>query len=436
VAVHPSLDLVAVSIEGEEVTDPGTVQFFSVDGESLGEAIEVGSLPDMIVWTPNGEKLLVANEAEPSDDYTVDPEGSVSIITLGAGVETAGFDGVPIDAEVRIFGPDASAAQDLEPEYIAVSDDSSTAWVTLQENNAVAKLDIDNAQFEWVRSLGYKDHSAEGNGLDASNKDKAISIRSWPVLGMYQPDAVGTYVIDGQRYLITANEGDAREYTYEIDGDEIVAFSEEARVADLILDPVAFPDWEELQDKENLGRLKVTTSFPAEEGPDGYAELYSFGARSFTIWTDEGELVFDSGNEFEKILAYTYPEFFNTTDDEHKFDSRSDDKGPEPEHVVLGKIGDSTIAFVGLERMGGIMAYDVSDPQNPRFLDYVNNRNFKVDPEVDDDVTNRKVRDLGTEGLIFIPADKSPMDQSLVVASNEISGTTTIFIVVTRGIEP
>jgi DNA-binding beta-propeller fold protein YncE len=144
----------------------------------LGEAIEVGSLPDMLVWSPDGEKLLVANEAEPSDDYTVDPEGSVSIITLGSGVETAGFDGVPIDAEVRIFGPDASAAQDLGPEYIAVSDDSKTAWVTLQEKNAIAKLNIDNAQFNWVRSLGYKDHNAEGNGLDASNKDKGIDIQT------------------------------------------------------------------------------------------------------------------------------------------------------------------------------------------------------------------------------------------------------------------
>jgi hypothetical protein len=110
---------------------------------------------------------------------------------------------------------------------------------------------------------------------------------------MYQPDAIATFVIDGQRYLITANEGDAREYVYEVDGDEIVAFIDEARVADLILDPEAFPDWEELQDKKNLGRLKVTTSFPAEEGPDGYAKLYSFGARSFTIWTEYGELVFD-----------------------------------------------------------------------------------------------------------------------------------------------
>jgi len=428
VAVHPSLDLIAVSIEGEEVTDAGTVEFFSIDGESLGDAVEVGSLPDMIVWTPNGEKLLVANEGEPSDDYTIDPEGSVSIITLGAGVETAGFDGVPIDAEVRIFGPDATAAQDLEPEYIAVSDDSSTAWVTLQENNAIAKLDIDSAQFQWVRGLGYKDHSAEGNGLDASNEDDAINIVNWPVLGMYLPDAIATFTIGDQRYLVTANEGDARDYD---------AFGEEARVGKLKKKDKLAESLIPFAEDEMLGRLKVTTEFPAEPNEAGkYEVLYAFGARSFTIWTEDGELVFDSGDEFEQITAEVYPDFFNTTDDEHEFDNRSDDKGPEPEHVVVGKIGDSTIAFVGLERIGGIMAYDVSDPENPRFLDYVNNRNFKEDPEVEDDVTNRKVRDLGTEGMIFIPADESPMDQALVVVSNEISGTTTIYIVVTRGIGP
>jgi len=247
-AVHPSLDLIAVSIEGEEVTDPGTVEFYSINGDPVGEAVEVGSLPDMIVWTPNGEKLLVANEGEPSDDYTLDPEGSVSIITLGEGgvtVETARFDEtVPIDADVRIFGPNATAAQDLEPEYIAVSEDSSTTWVTLQENNAIAKLDIDSAQFEWVPGLGYKDHSAEGNALDASNKDKAINIQTWPVLGMYLPDAIATFTIGDQRYLVTANEGDAREY----DG-----FSEETRVGKLTLDETAFPNAEELQEKANLG---------------------------------------------------------------------------------------------------------------------------------------------------------------------------------------
>jgi len=182
--------------------------------------------------------------------------------------------------------------------------------------------------------------------------------------------------------------------------------------------------------------LKVTDTLGDTDEDGDYDELYCFGARSFTIWNDEGGLVFDSGEQFEQITAEVYPDFFNTTDDEHEFDNRSDDKGPEPEHVVVGKIGESTVAFVGLERIGGIMVYDVSDPENPRFLDYVNNRNFKVDPEVEDGVTNRKVGDLGTEGLIFIPADKSPMDQALVVACNEISGTTTIYIVVTRGIGP
>ena len=441
VAVHPTLDLIAVAIEGEDVTDPGTVEFFNIDGESLGDAIEVGSLPDMITWTPDGKKLLVANEAEPSDDYTVDPEGSVSIITLGSTgtLEDMVGDAVEVKAEfvafngqedelhedgIRIFGPDASVAQDLEPEYIAVSQDSKTAWVTLQENNALAVVDIDAAEVTAIVGLGYKNHRLWGNGLDASNKDGEINIANWPVRGMYQPDAIAAFTVEGKQYLITGNEGDARDY----DG-----FSEETRVGKVTLGQGLLHSYPDVDDKANLGRLKITKSPPTGKVARGngkvfYNQLYCYGGRSFSIWNAEGTQVFDSGDQFEQITAAKIPEFFNSTDDENEFDDRSDDKGPEPEHVVVGKVGESTIAFIGLERIGGIMVYDVSDPYNPRFLDYVNNRDFEADPEL--------AGDLGTEGLIFIPADKSPMDQALVVAANEVSGTTTIFIVVTKGVEP
>ena len=458
-AVHPSYGLIAVSIEGEEVTDPGTVEFYRVTGQHLG-SVFVGPLPDMIVWTPDGSKLLVANEGEPNDDYDVDPEGSVSIIMLGADkqlkkkvenatVETAGFDTVVPDADVRIFGPGATFAQDVEPEYIAVSDDSKTAWVTLQENNAIAKLDIDNAQFEWVRSLGYKDHSILGNGLDPSNKDKAIAIDTWPVYGMYIPDALAAFTVGEEQYIITANEGDSRDY----DG-----FSEEERVKDLTLDSDAFDGWEDLQDNANLGRLKVTTTMGDLDDDGDYDELYCYGGRSISIWTEEEEelvLVSDTGDQFEQITAAKFPDFFNSTDDENNFDNRSDDKGPEPEHVVVGKIGDSQVAFVGLERIGGIMAYDVSDPEKPRFLDYVNNRDFSIPIEIEvpvidpdtgepvidpdtgepetEDVLNpewQKAGDLSTEGLLFIPGSASSCP--LVVAANEVSGTVTVYEVQVR----
>ncbi|UCG48308.1 MAG: choice-of-anchor I family protein [Phycisphaerales bacterium] len=427
VAAHPRYGMVAVSVEAGDATEPGTVEFYRMTGQHLG-SVQVGALPDMIVWTPDGRKLLVANEGEPNDDYTVDPPGSVSIITLGTGpalarvvadaaVETVGFDSVAVDPGVRIFGPGATATEDLEPEYIAVSEDSKTAWVTLQENNAIAKLDIDAATFSWVRSLGYKDHSILGNGLDASNKDDAIAITTWPVRGMYLPDAIAAFTIDGQQYLITANEGDSRDY----DG-----FSEEERVKDLDLDPDAFAAWPDLADNGNLGRLKVTNTMGDLDDDGDYDELYCFGGRSFTIWTGDGVLVSDSGDQLEQIMAAKFPAYFNSTDDESAFDNRSDDKGPEPEHVTVADIGGSTVAFIGLERIGGIMVYDVSDPTGPRFLDYFNNRNFEADPET------AQAGDLSTEGLLLIPADNSPTHTPLLVAANEISGSTTIFEVQVR----
>ncbi|MHC4308891.1 MAG: choice-of-anchor I family protein [Planctomycetota bacterium] len=409
VGVHPYRELIAVAIEGDETTDRGTVEFYTLDGVLLGSLV-AGPLPDMLIWTKDGRKLLVANEGEPTNtEYEpeggefVDPNGSVSIITLGTGkplqqkiqnatVVEVGFEEFNdkkqelLDKGVRIFGPGATVAQDLEPEYI-----------TLSNGNRFA--------------VGYKNHSLEGNGLDASNKDDAINIQNWPVFGMYQPDAIDSFTIDDQLYLIIANEGDARDF-------------EEKRVAKLDLSDVfGTPlEIEELQKNENLGRLNVTKVFPATKDDEGnYTSLYSYGGRSFSILDADGNLVFDSGDEFEQITAAQLPDYFNTTDDETNPDNRSDDKGPEPEHVVVGKIYGHTIAFVGIERISGIMSYDVSNPSNPTFLDYVNNRYFEENPE------SPEAGDLGTEGLLFIPARRSPNKCPLVVAAHEISGTTTVF---------
>ena len=301
----------------------------------------------MLVPTPPYEICgLTANEGEPDDDYIIDPEGSVSIIKIKKGgaaklkqknVKTASFapfNSIKDDlvaAGVRIFGPGASVAKDLEPEFLTVDKGSKTAWVTLQENNAIAEIDIKKAKVKKIFALGTKDHSVVGNGLDASNKDDEINIAPWPVHGLYQPDSIASYQVKGVTYLVTANEGDARDY----DG-----FSEEARVKDLVLDPTAFPDAATLQLEENLGRLKTTTADGDTDGDGDFDELFSYGARSFSIWTTDGDLVFDSGDEFEATTAFKFPFDFNSTNDENdSFDNRSDDKGPEPEGVVLGEIG-------------------------------------------------------------------------------------------------
>ena len=400
--------LVAVAVADNTETERGSVAFFDADG-NFQSSVEVGALPDMLTFTPDGSKVLVANEGEPNDEYTVDPEGSISIINVETGeVTTASFEGFNEQKEaliadgVRIFGPDASVAQDLEPEYIAISTDGTTAFVTLQENNAFAVVDIASSTVTEIIPLGFKDYSLEENSLDPSDEDGGINLRTFDNLfGMYQPDAIASYEVDGQTYYITANEGDARDYDN---------FSEEVRVDDLELDPTAFPNAEELEQDEVLGRLRVTNTLGDTDGDGDLDELYSFGARSFSIWDSNGELVFDSGNELATITAELVPELFNSQGDEESFDSRSDDKGSEPEGVVTGVVDGKTYAFIGLERIGGIMVYDVSNPTDPEFVRYV-----------------RSEGDIAPEGLDFVAAEESPNGNPLLVVAYEISGSTTIY---------
>jgi hypothetical protein len=428
VAVHEGL--VAVAIEAEDKQASGVVAFYDAVNLGLINSVPVGALPDMVAFTPNGRYLLVANEGEPNDDYTVDPEGSVSIIALKHGashakVRTADFTRFNDKADklkkqgIRIFGPGASVAQDLEPEYITVSKNSRFAWVSLQEANALAMIDIRRAKVKRLLPLGTKDHSLMANALDVSNRDDMINITNWPIKGMYQPDAISSYKFRGRTYIVTANEGDSRDY----DG-----FSEEDRVGDLDLDPEAFPDAATLQENENLGRLKITTVNGDTDGDGDFDEIYSYGARSFSIRNARGKLIYDSADDFERITADLLPDYFNSNnDDNDAFDSRSDDKGPEPEGIAIGKIEDSTFAFIGLERVGGIMVYDITNPHKVEYVEYINNRDFTVPAEMDDGTTNPLAGDLGPEGITFIAEDDSPIEAPLLVVGNEVSGTTTIY---------
>lgn len=427
VAVYKNL--VAVAVESSPKQAPGSVAFYDAGSLTHIKTIAAGALPDMLTFTPNGNFLLVANEGEPNDDYTIDPEGSISVIDLRNGVLHAtatmadfrAWNGREDELRargVRIFGPGASTAQDLEPEYITVAKNSKTAWVALQEANAFAVVDIKSATVTDILPLGTKDHMLPGNEFDASDRDDMINIANWPTKGMYLPDAIASYSFRGQTHIVTANEGDSRDY----DG-----YSEEVRVKDLELDPVAFPNAADLQKNEKLGRLKTTTANGDNDGDGKFEEIYSYGARSFSIWNANGELVYDSGADFETITAAAIPADFNSNNDENaSFDSRSDDKGPEPEGIALGKIGKRTLAFIGLERVGGIMVYDISNPHKVQFLNYINNRDFSVDTQIDG-ASNPLAGDLAPEGLVFIPASKSPNGKPLLVTGNEVSGTTTLF---------
>ncbi len=277
-------------------------------------------------------------------------------------------------------------------------------------------VDIATGTANSIIALGVKDHSLDGNGLDASNRDDTINIATYPVLGYFLPDAITSVSIGGKDYILSANEGDSRDY----DG-----YSEETRVADLVLDPVAFPNATNLQEDAKLGRLKTTIANGDTDGDGDHDVIYSYGARSFSIWdASDGSLVWDSGDDFEQKLAERIPEQFNSNnDDNDSFDSRSDDKGPEPEAITVANYDGRVYALIGLERVGGIMVYDISDPAVPVFVEYVANRNYDVDAD------SEEAGDLGVEDIEWISAEDSPNGSPLVVTANEVSGTISIWSV-------
>lgn len=433
--------IVAVAVENNVKTDPGSVILFNSDSDFSSpvapeQTLEVGSLPDAVTFTPDGTKILVSNEGEPNDDYSIDPEGSVSIIDVSNGIANATVTQVNFNAfddrleelrasGVRIFGPGATVSQDLEPEWITVSSDSKTGYASLQENNAIAIIDIDNAIITDIKPLGFKDHSLPGNGLDPSDRDDGINIANWPVFGVLTPDTIASYEVNGSQFILTANEGDARDYE---------TFSEEERISDIVLDPTVFPNASELQQDSQLGRLTITNTLGDTDGDGDFDELYAFGGRSFSVFDEDLNLVFDSGDQFEQIIAQHIAvgalplDAFNANNDENgSFESRSDNKGPEPEGIAIGEIDGNPYAFISLERIGGVMVYEISNPSSPQFIQYINNRDFGVDVQLADGSLNPAVNDLGAEGLIFIDAEDSPNDKPLLVVANEVSGSTSIF---------
>jgi hypothetical protein len=393
----------AVAVEADPKQNPGKILVFNTVDNTILNQFTVGALPDMVTFTNDGNLIISANEGEPNDDYTNDPEGTISIIDLtDTSVITLDFSSFNSQESAlenqgfRVFGPNANLAQDVEPEYVAISSDSNTAWVSLQENNGIAEINLVTKTITNIYPLGYKDYSIAGNAIDASDRDGVKELKNWPVYGMFQPDAIVTVSINGIDYIISANEGDARDY----DG-----FSEEERVDDLVLDETAFPVSEDYQNEINIGRLKTTTTLGDTDNDGDYDVVYSYGARSFSIWSTNGSLVYDSGNSIATETLNATPDRFN--DD----DGRSDDKGAEPESVEVLNIGNERyILFVGLERNDQVLVYDITNPMAPQFLNLLSHTG-----------------DEGPEGLLAINAEDSPSGKALLVVSNEDSGTVTIY---------
>jgi hypothetical protein len=418
VAIHG--DLVAIVCQPPDKRQRGTLELLTPEGVSITK-VEVGFGPDMVCFTPDGKRLLVANEGEATQDGAFDPEGSIGVVDLAAGVDKPvyrelgfkPFEGdrpALVKAGLHCVSPRASLAQDLEPEYIAVSPDGTRAFATLQENNAIAVIDLARGQERVARiaPLGFKDFSK--CGLDASDRDGGIRIEPAPVWGLLQPDTVKCFEHGGELWLATANEGEERDRA-DVQEASRLSKLKHALDADLAKD-------------ERLGRLSVS-ALRGDENDDGVLDrIFCFGGRSVSLWkvAADGsiEQAWDSGSEIERRTAELMPACFNMDSEKGGGgDDRSDNRGPEPEGLEVATVEGRRILLVGLERTGGVMAWDITDPAKPAFLQWINPR----DPAVR---AGPGAGDVAPEGLLFIPASSSPSGEPLIVVCNEVSGTTTL----------
>jgi len=418
-AVKPGLLAVASPDSIEQ--NPGRVIFFDTLGNYKGQ-VTVGALPDMITFTHDGKYLLTANEGQPNTTFSVDPEGSVSIIDVQdtnyvqSDVTTLNFTGFNalsaslMASGVRKGSTIGTLSQNLEPEYITVSSDNTKAWVTLQENNSIAHLDLVNKIVTNITPMGMKNHQTAQNGFDASDNNGVVLMTNWPVRSFYMPDALAQFTVGTTTYLVTANEGDEREYT---------ALNERTTVGAVNLDPTRFPNGAMLKETHALGRLRITNQSGDLDADGDYDELHMVGPRSFAIYNAAtGAQVYESKNLIESIVLAdpTWGPFFNADSESNTLKNRSRSKGPEPEGVAVGKIGSRTFAFIALERVGGVMAFEVTNPSAPVFSGYLNTRS-----------TTGLAGDRGAEVIQFLGHEQSPNGKPMLLVANEISGTLALY---------
>lgn len=422
--------VVAVASPNVDETLNGSVVFFDTNGTYLNQ-VTVGALPDMILFSPDGTKVMTANEGQPNANYSIDPEGSVSIIDISGGIPALTQANVTtllftaynaqeatlIASGVRKLKGTSTMSQDFEPEYITISADSQKAWVTLQENNAVAEINLSNHTITNLWALGTKDVSLPGNGFDISDNNGQVLIANWPINAYYIPDAIANYTVGADTYLVTANEGDEKEYT---------GFNERTTVGAVgyVLDATVFPNATVLKQSYNMGRYRVTNLNGNVDADGDFETINAVGTRSFSIFNAAtGQLVYDSGDDFEMYTSTNFPTIFNADHEDNTPKGRSRAKGPEAEGVTVAQIGTETFAFISLERVGGVMVYNVTNPNNPIFVDYKNSRSTSV-----------YAGDHGPEGITYVAPENSPTGLPYVLVANEISGTITIFEIDSNGL--
>jgi hypothetical protein len=435
---------VAAIVPAANTTTPGKVGFFDLAAGTVIGTADVGFHPDSVTFSPDGSKVIVVNEGEFNPASTTNAPGSLSVIDVAAitaanlatlpslPVTTRDFSAPNLAPGVSLNGlrnnqlpavgtsgtfintvpnftyptdaeANAANANALEPEYAAVS--GNKVFVSLQEANAVATFDLTTNTWTNISNLGTITQTIDANDTGTPT----INITQ-PVKGMPMPDTVATYAVGGKTYVVTANEGDAR-----VDDRDISRFGDVSGNDNMnpLVDtdaPSFLPNTATNADNgpradAALGRLNVSRIDGDTDGDGKIDDIRTPGTRSMSVWEQQPDgsllLVADTGSLFETHTRDADPAGW--------VDGRSDDKGPEPEGLVLGTIDGRTFAFVGMERTSGIFMFDVTDPLLPQLVDYlrVDTGNIPLRPE----------------GFDFVPAASSPTGQNLLIVGFEGDGT-------------
>ena len=439
VAVSPDSATLAAALQAEGYNDAGRVALFTCNADgtlTLKGLVETGVQPDMVTFA-NNDTVLTADEGEPREGYgdgVADPRGSVTVVDVSALTsEVVGFDAFDdrrdeLAASGVVLKKGVNPSTDLEPEYIAVS--GGKAYITLQENNAIAVLDLTSRTFDGIYSAGFEDYGV--TPVDIDKKDDAYAPKTYgSLMGIRMPDAIAAFQAEGKTYLVTANEGDAREWGNE----DLGTFYLNEDERDFGDEGVTSPTGAITAENSGLTGKVVFFKSGDFDGLDTGKD-YLFGGRTFTIY-EAGENgvteVFTSGNDFETLTARYLTDYYNCSNDNAVVDDRSGKKGPEAESVTVGTVDGRTYAFVALERTGGVMVYDVTEPASAQYVNYINTRDFSStvegseeyeDGELDKWVTGG---DVAPEGLLFLDAAVSPTGEALLLAACEVSGTVAVY---------
>ena len=427
------------SATGAPTSFNGKIVVFDTNGKVLSSPDILGVLPDSVSFAPDGTTALVAIEGQPvcakddaataakeDADYTKasDPVGGVSVVDLSNPsapvVRFAGFDQFSVAAMkakgIAVSSLINNVSKDFEPEYVSAVD-NNYAYVTIQEANAIGRLNIKSATFESITRAF--ESRTEFVPRDTSDRDSGAGPRTYKnVVGASQPDAIAAFKVGLGEYFLTANEGDAREYS---------CINDDVRAASLKVDARRFPDWKSLSGNAALGRAKVNPTIGDKDGDGDIDTIHLRGSNSMTMYRN-GIVIWDSGDLLDRIQTQAFG--VANINGAHSLSSdkstmnfvgqdRSDDKGAEPEGVTTGMVGDRRIAVLVLERMSALVIFDITQPRTPVFQEWIQMLPAKATPAKD-------VKYWSPEGVIFVPAEKSPSGKALIITSYELSGSISI----------